>query len=115
MSERTQNRANAAPVAPITPAPSGVLQRKCDCGQHTMAGGECEACGKKREDVLQRKAADSSEMSEVPPIVHEVLRSPGQPLDARAFFEPRFGHDFSNVRVHTDARAAESARAVNAL
>jgi hypothetical protein len=29
--------------------------------------------------------------------------------------EPRFGHDFSRVRVHTDARAASSARAVNAL
>jgi hypothetical protein len=45
-----------------------------------------------------------------------VLRSPGFALDAgtRAFFEPRFAHDFSRVRVHTDARAAESARAVNA-
>jgi hypothetical protein len=53
----------------------------------------------------------------VPPIVHEVLHSPGQPLDAtsRAFMEPRFGHDFSRVRVHTDERAAESAGAVNAL
>jgi hypothetical protein len=51
-----------------------------------------------------------------PPIVHEVLRSSGQPLDARtrAFMEPRFGHDFSKVRVHTDARAAESAHAVSA-
>ena len=41
---------------------------------------------------------------------------PGQPLDARsrAFMEPRLGHNFSNVRVHTDSRAAESARAVNA-
>jgi len=29
--------------------------------------------------------------------------------------EPRFGHDFSDVRIHTDARAAESARAINAL
>lgn len=29
--------------------------------------------------------------------------------------EPHFGHDFSGVRVHTDAAAAESARAVNAL
>ena len=40
---------------------------------------------------------------EVPPIVHEVLRSPGQPLDAatRAFMEPRFGHDFSGVRTYT--------------
>src|SRR5207244_11233244 len=48
---------------------------------------------------------------------HEVLNSPGQPLDesTRAFMEPRFGHDFSRVRVHTDSQAAESARAVNAL
>jgi len=55
--------------------------------------------------------------SEVAPIVQEGLRSPGQPLDpsTRNFMEPRFGHDFGNVRVHTDAGAAESARAVNAL
>ena len=54
--------------------------------------------------------------SAVPPIVHDVLHAPGQPLDAatRAFMEPRFGHDFSKVRVHADARAAESANAVNA-
>lgn len=46
-----------------------------------------------------------------------VLRAPGQPLDAatRAYFEPRFGHDFSRVRVHTDETAAQSARAVHAL
>jgi hypothetical protein len=52
-----------------------------------------------------------------PAVVGAVLRSPGRPLDAptRAFFEPRFGRDFSRVRVHTDARAAESARAVGAL
>lgn len=52
-----------------------------------------------------------------PPIVHEVLRSPGQPLDAstRAFFEPRFGRDFSDVRVHTGSLATESAQAVHAL
>jgi hypothetical protein len=53
----------------------------------------------------------------VPPIVHDVLRTPGQPLDpaTRDFMEPRFGHDFGRVRVHTDAKAAESARAVGAL
>ncbi len=44
------------------------------------------------------------------------LNGRGQPLseDSRAFFEPRFGYDFSDVRVHTDANAGESARAVNA-
>jgi hypothetical protein len=52
-----------------------------------------------------------------PPSVHHVLRSAGRPLDGnlRALLEPRFGHDFSRVRVHTDEPAAESARAVNAL
>ena len=45
------------------------------------------------------------------------LSSVGRPLDdaTRSFFTARFGHDFSHVRVHTDAAAAESARAVNAL
>jgi hypothetical protein len=53
----------------------------------------------------------------MPPVVNAVLRSPGQPLDAetRAFMEPRFRRDFSGVRVHTDAQAAESALAVDAL
>ena len=53
----------------------------------------------------------------VPPIVHKALRSPGRPLDAatRSLMEQRFGHDFSRVRIHTEAQAAESARAVNAL
>jgi hypothetical protein len=54
---------------------------------------------------------------EVPPIVDEVLRRPGQRLDpsTRAFMEARFGHDFSGVRVHTDPLAAASAQAVEAL
>jgi hypothetical protein len=67
--------------------------------------------------VLLRAAIDQSPVNEVPSIVHEVLRSPGQPLDdaTRAYMEPRLGHDFSAVRVHTDAKAAESAQVVNAL
>ena len=56
----------------------------------------------------------SGEIATVPPLVQEVLRSPGQPLDpaTRAFMEPRFGHDFAHVRMHTDAKAADSARVV---
>jgi hypothetical protein len=52
-----------------------------------------------------------------PSIVKDVLASPGRPLDGgtRAFFEPRFGHDFGQVRVHHDDEAAESADAVAAL
>ncbi len=65
------------------------------------------ACGMSSEAALARA---------VPAIVEDVLRRPGQAIDAstRAFMERRFGRDFSAVRVHTDARAAESARAVNA-
>jgi hypothetical protein len=77
---------------------------------------KCDACAE--EEKLQKKPAGAAEAAgEAPASVHEVLRSPGQPLDpaTRAYFEPRFGHDFSQVRVHTDARAAESAHAVNAL
>ncbi len=67
--------------------------------------------------MLQRSAHAPARMGEAPPIVHEVLRSPGQSLDpaTRAFLEPRFGHDFSHVRVHTDETAAASAQAVDAL
>jgi len=63
-----------------------------------------------------RDQADGSGMTEAPPVVHEVLGSQGRPLDAaaRAFFAPRFGQDFSHVRVHTGAAAAQSARAVDA-
>jgi outer membrane protein OmpA-like peptidoglycan-associated protein len=100
------------------------LQRKCACGGTPGRADKCEACRKKKlQSRLGNPSAPSSNndllssIPGVPPIVHEVLRSPGQPLDpaTRAFFEPRFGHDFGNVRVHTDARAAESAQAVNAL
>ena len=53
----------------------------------------------------------------VPPVVHDVLRAPGEPPDrqTRAFMEPRFGRDFSHVRMHTNAQAADSAMSVNAL
>lgn len=44
------------------------------------------------------------------------IKGSGQllPESMRAFFEPRFGYDFSNVRVHTDIKAAKSAKKINA-
>lgn len=81
---------------------------------------KCAACEKKDEDTkkLQMKPALESHViaSEAPSIVHELLNSPGQPLDApsRAFFEPRFEHDFSGVRIHNDAHSEASARSINA-
>jgi hypothetical protein len=153
-------------------APARLLQRKCGCDASAEPNGGCTDCRQKR---LQRSARGDGDPwprdpADVPGVVHDVLRSPGRPLDAatRAFFEPRFGQepalrptataraasssgglmisepgdagereadrvaervtrrsdgpprpggpgfDFSRVRVHADAQAAESARAVAA-
>lgn len=88
------------------------LQRACDCG-----GGDCADCkAKAAEEVQRRPAADSAAETDVPPVVHDVLRSSGQPLDSsfRSSFEPRFGHDFSGVRVHTGPQAAAAAASIQA-
>jgi hypothetical protein len=84
----------------LKPANAGLLQRQCACGQHAI-GGECEECSKKKR-VLQR-ALKCPVQNIVPPIVNEVLRSPGKPLDAktRTFMEPRFGKDFSRVQTYS--------------
>ncbi len=108
---------SAVPLASSSTPPA--LQRKCACAGTDHLCSECEGEAE-RGNKLQCKAnsatADAAPAS-APPIVHEVLRSPGEPLDTstRAFFEPRFGRDFSHVRVHTGTQAAESARSVNAL
>jgi hypothetical protein len=89
VAERVMGMAGGS--GPVASAGSG-LQNKC---------GGCETEGK--------VATTASS-------VHEALNSSGQPLAAetRAFFEPRFGHDFSAVRVHSDVTAARSARDMNA-
>ena len=97
--------------------PEQPLERACPCG------GGCPKCqteqSNQEHERLQTKSVQASDAvkTSAPPIVHEMLRSPGQPLDAktRAYFEPRFGHDFSQVRIHTSERAAQSARAINAM
>jgi len=94
------------------PQPQGA----CACG------GVCSECQEERlaqgPERVQTNHVGAGDLGQIaaPPIVHEVLASPGQPLDpsTRAFMEPRFGHDFSRVRVHYDDAARQSARAVNA-
>ncbi|MFQ3684941.1 DUF4157 domain-containing protein, partial [Roseiflexus sp.] len=65
-------------------------------------------------------AQDGDGSADVAPAVEaelDAMRGGGAPLDqeTRAFMEPRFGHDFSQVRIHTDARAATVARSLDAL
>src|SRR5262245_22988676 len=95
--------------------PNPAIQRSCSA---CAAGGStCAKCDPEKEPLLQRKTEPVSDSSVSVP--DDFLRDlgPGEPLDShsRTFFEPRFGHDFGDVRVHSDTRAAESALAVNAL
>lgn len=96
--------------ASFTPLQSGLFQRRCSAsGQRPLAPSP--------QTSLQCYTTDSAQLAEAPPMVHGVLRLAGQPLDrqTRTFMESRFGQDFSQVRVHTDAKATDSARAVNAI
>lgn len=65
---------------------------------------------------LQRDARVSGGVETLPDSVKETLVSTGKPLDqaTQNYMAPRFAHDFSRVRVHTDAHAAQSSRDVNA-
>jgi hypothetical protein len=93
-----------------------LIQR--DCGCSTCAGAKHPDHDLNREPSgLQRRSAGEAATSAVPPVVHEVLGSAGQPLDGstRAFMEPRFGRDLQHVRIHNDAKASVSAKAVSAL
>lgn len=99
----------------LSGAPAGgLLQRACGCGGTPGPDGECAECRARRLSL--QGTGDGGGPALAPPIVHEVLASQGRPLDTptRSFFEQRLGVDLSRVHVHTDSRAAASARAVAA-
>lgn len=87
---------------------------------HCACGGACPRCrteppGHGHVQRTRVQARDTGRVA-APPVVHEVLAGSGRPLApaTRAFFEPRFGRDFRDVRIHTGDRAGTSARAVDA-
>jgi len=67
---------------------------------------------------LATKANESNDSAPIlaPPIVHELLNSSPEPMDlqTREFMESRFGHDFSQVRIHADSQADQTSRELNA-
>ncbi|HVL99048.1 MAG TPA: DUF4157 domain-containing protein [Egibacteraceae bacterium] len=88
-----------------------------------LTGGVPQAVGPPGVMALQRAAGNAStaallggEEEAASPVTDVISSGGGQPLDAdtRGFMESRMGHDFSDVRVHTDERALASAQAVNA-
>lgn len=94
------------PGIQLKPLPITSIQRKC---------AHCE----EEEKKMQRKEKNDAETTANHNLENYVgnLNSSGQPLpnEVRNFYEPRFGYDFSNVKVHTDNVAAKSAQSINAL
>src|SRR6266446_4881075 len=79
-----QSSPQIARMPALRPSQSIALQRKCACGGSSESAGECAECKAKWEGTLQRRVANqgaSPAANSVPPIVHNVLNSPGQPLD----------------------------------
>ena len=122
VSEQVMRMATPGAALPAVSQSVSKVQRACSCG------GACDSCQKENasemHDHLQRKSAAGAASARsaplpaaTPAVVHDVLGSPGQPLDAatRSFMEPRFGRNLGDVRIHTGARADMSARSMNAL
>ncbi len=112
-----------------------VLQTKLPAAQITSLVQRQEAPSKEEAEPVQAKSADelqrqpieeelqAKEVAGLTPLAPSntesrlnSLKSGGHPLDSatRNFFEPRFGHDFSKVKIHTDNHASETARSINA-
>lgn len=94
------------PGVQLKPLAISAVQRKCE---------HCE----EEEKKMQRKEFGNEEVVAEDSLESYVgsLSGGGQPLpnEVRSFYEPRFGYDFSNVKIHTDTVAAKSAQSINAL
>lgn len=110
------NRFLQRALAQPSKSAKGAIQRECACG------GTCQSC---RTPVIAPSSPDRSiqlqtaTMSAPAPETSNdplAAQAPGKPLDKRPrqLMESRFGRDFSDVRIHTEDRAADSAEKLNA-
>src|ERR1043166_1225288 len=112
--------------APTVSTPGDPLERQGDIvadqimhmSAQDVVHRVCKECEDEKEEPIRIHRATSAGSGaglDVSGAVNAAQRS-GAPLpaDARSFFEPRFGHDFSAVRVHTGDEASQAARGTNA-
>ncbi|HEX2057908.1 MAG TPA: DUF4157 domain-containing protein [Actinomycetota bacterium] len=99
--------------------PEPRMQRKCREreAEDKTSSGTVRRVAASPSPSVRRRATKADAAGGAPPIVNDVVSGAGRSLDpdTRSFMESRFRHDFSDVRIHTGSRAAESARAVNAV
>ena len=108
------------------PGPEAIQRMCAECSEELQGAPDRKLQRQPLEEIEEGEEEGVVAAKEIPGQTLEVtpglqsriasLRGGGStlPESARAFFEPRFGHDFSGVRIHSDARAAEAAQAVNA-
>jgi hypothetical protein len=99
-------------------------------GSNFLVQRLCPTCEREMDDSIHRRCSHcEEELHSASQSVHEDeagavlendinhLRGGGQPLprSEQAFFGARIGFDFRSVRIHTDAHAAGTAQAINAL
>ena len=109
-------------AGPLIGQAAGGIQRLCaECEDELqMLSAPDEAVQRQveeeEEELIQPKAEGSGQRGFAVDDAAVGGIGTGQPLDPglRAFFEPRFGFDFSAVRVHRDTGAAASARSLGA-
>jgi Domain of unknown function (DUF4157) len=98
-------------------APPVAAPERTPAPRRSESGGSGPVRRAPRGGEQLRPSAVAAVPAEVaPPVVHDVLRSPGRTLEPgiRAEMESRFGRDLSHVRVHGGSEAAKSARAIGA-
>lgn len=86
------------------------LQRKCT---HCEEEERLDSYRVKRKEISAEKTAACNSLE----VYTGLLNGSGQPLpiEVRNFFEPRFGCDFSSIKIHDNSQAHQSSAAVNAL
>lgn len=105
----------AAPALGMRPGPLAI-HRCPDC----PPGQPCPRCAAKQaeQEAVQMKGDPASPPRApfAPRDYLSGLSGRGAPLqpELRSYFEPRFGHDFGEVRVHADAEAGRATRELGA-
>ena len=109
-----EHEADRVADAVVAGRPAGTIGE----GAPTVARRQCAECAAEDDKTLLRhEGAGSQTPSYAPATATAALAHGGQSLSAeqRAYFEPRFGQEFSHVRLHAGDGAARAAQDVNAL
>jgi Domain of unknown function (DUF4157) len=117
VADRILRDGSNSPIPISVAQASSRVQRQCHCQDDELLQRKCKCQEQEGEELLQPKRNGGSRRSSSGFDTRvNALRGGGRPLPdrVRGFFEPRFGHDFGAVRVHTGTAAGDAANAVGA-